>query len=268
MKIRILSGVVMALLVAAVLVLGFLVNSWFISIFLALICAGAAWELLSAFGIRNQVARIGACFFSFLGILLPWGGNINPSPLGVLSVLYVLFAVCMILARHQDFSLAGIAAFTALPLLYCYAFRCLGAVIQHKNGIFFLLLLLNFASVCDMGAYFVGSAFGRHKLCPAISPKKTVEGAMGGIVLSLAVSLILCLCFGAANRWIAWLILTIPFCIIGMMGDLFASSIKRACGIKDYGNLIPGHGGILDRVDSILLIAPVFYLVISAGVLL
>ena len=136
---------------------------------------------------------------------------------------------------------------------------------SHENGIYYLLLLLNFSSVCDMGAYFVGSTLGRHKLCPNISPKKTVEGAAGGIVSSLIVSVIIVLCF--SEKLLPVLIVTVPFCILGMAGDLFASVIKRAAGIKDYGRLIPGHGGVLDRVDSILMTAPLLYLLISAGVI-
>ena len=128
-----------------------------------------------------------------------------------------------------------------------------------KTGIYYLLLLINFSSVCDTGAYFIGSFFGKHKLCPEISPKKTVEGAIGGIGSSLIVSVILALCFGNKGHLVVTLIATVLLCIVGIMGDLFASTIKRSVGLKDYSNLIPGHGGILDRFDSMLLIAPVLY---------
>ena len=114
-----------------------------------------------------------------------------------------------------------------------------------------------------MGAYFVGSTLGRHKLCPQISPKKTVEGAVGGIVSSLIVTVILTLCFGFASRLRVTLLLTVPFCILGMVGDLFASAIKRGAGIKDYGKLIPGHGGIMDRFDSTLFVFPIMYGILS-----
>ena len=127
-------------------------------------------------------------------------------------------------------------------------------------------MLLNFSSICDMGAYFVGVTCGKHKLCPEISPKKTVEGALGGILSSIIISFILTLIF-SINKAYVLIPLTVLFCIIGMLGDLFASVIKRSVGLKDYGNLIPGHGGILDRFDSILLIAPVLYIFIEFGVL-
>ncbi len=280
MKTRILSGVVMALMVAAVLALGFLVSGWFITVFVALIAAVAAWELLSAFDVRNQAARMGASVYSFLGILLLSGRVRLFSSVAesaetaraymlfiAWSIFYFIFAACVILARHEEFSLAGIAAFSGLVPLYCFAFSCLGAIIDHDNGVFYLLMLLNFSSVCDMGAYFVGSALGKHKLCPAISPKKTVEGAVGGMASSLLVTVILVLCFSMRGKLVAALLLTLPLCVLSMIGDLFASVIKRAAGIKDYGKLIPGHGGILDRVDSILMVAPLFYLCMIWGVL-
>ena len=117
-----------------------------------------------------------------------------------------------------------------------------------------------------MGAYFIGVNFGTHKLCPEISPKKTVEGALGGILSSIIISFLFTLIFNVNKAYIL-IPLTLVFCIIGMLGDLFASAIKRSVGIKDYGNLIPGHGGILDRLDSVLFIAPLLYAVISLGVL-
>ena len=161
--------------------------------------------------------------------------------------------------------LPSIAAAIAFPVVLSFAFSTVSSVYLRESGVFYLLLLLNFSSICDCGAYFTGVFFGNKKLCPEISPKKTVEGALGGIVFSLVFSLIFCLCFAKFKAIIPVLALTVPFCIIGMCGDLFASVIKRSVNLKDYGNLIPGHGGILDRFDSILLIAPVLKLCIDGG---
>ena len=263
MKTRIISGIVMGVIVAAILAAGFLFNSIIISIAIAFMAAGAAYEHIhNAVGIKSKAALIGVCVYS---ALTAFTEKFTYHYLFILSVLYFVFAVCVVLKNNKEFTLAHIASLCSLPLALSFAFVCLNGVINHVNGIYNLLLLLNFSSVCDMGAYFSGVTCGKPQLCPNVSPKKTVEGAVGGIVSSVIVTLILCLCFN--KPLVMPIIFTIPLCILGMLGDLFASSIKRAVGIKDYGNLIPGHGGILDRVDSIIMIAPAFFLLIVHGVM-
>lgn len=263
MKTRIISGAIMALIVAAVLALGFLWEPVVITVAVSVLALISVYELLyNAAGIKDLPSVIGACVFAFIIS----AQNFVTEDIGqafilifFISVVYCIYASIMILKNHGKFDLGKIISLYALPVIYGVAFLCLDGIINSDNGIYYLLLLLNFSSVCDMGAYFVGVKFGKHKLCPNISPKKTVEGAVGGIVSSLVVTAVLCLCFNK-TLWIM-LILTIPFCILGMIGDLFASAIKRAVGIKDYGNLIPGHGGVMDRLDSIIMIAPLMFIV-------
>ncbi len=128
------------------------------------------------------------------------------------------------------------------------------------NGRYYIWLVLIIAFLTDSCAYFVGKGLGKHKLCPVLSPNKTIEGAIGG-TLGGGLS---CLAFGFVlskffNVDVIYLNLFITglICAIGaQLGDLTASAIKRQYGIKDYGNLFPGHGGILDRIDSILFVAP------------
>ncbi len=286
MKTRIISGIIMGSIVLAALCLGFFIEPLIISVGIAIITAIAMYELLkNAAGIKSKLCIVGACSFSALFIL----GNddrlkgliakafsikviyINifdaywSYAITAIIILYFMFAVFMTLKNHKDFDLAKIVSLFAMPLPYAYAFSCLSGVIKHESGIYYLLLLLNFSSVCDIGAYFTGVTIGKHKLCPNISPKKTVEGAIGGIVSSIIVTIILSLCFDKGI--VLPLVLTIPFCILGMIGDLFASAIKRSVGLKDYGSLIPGHGGILDRVDSIIMIVPLLYLAIKMGII-
>ena len=270
MKTRIISGIIMGVIVACVLALGFLVQPIIITLAVALIAAGAVYELIhNAAGIKSKIAVSGSIVFAFLYVVFSdnsvfvkpyyylW---LSPELVNSLLLIYFLFAVIIILKSHKDFDLGKIVSLFALPLPYAYAFSCLSSVIKHPDGIYYLLLLLNFSSVCDMGAYFVGVTMGKPKLCPDLSPKKTVEGAVGGIVSSVIVTLIISLCF--AKSLVIPMLLTIPFCVLGMLGDLFASAIKRSVGLKDYSNLIPGHGGILDRVDSIIMIAPFLYFAI------
>ncbi len=123
---------------------------------------------------------------------------------------------------------------------------------------YFVWLVFITAFVTDSSAYFSGYFFGKHKLCPSISPKKTIEGAIGGIAGSIIVSVIFGL-FIAEALIIHFIIIGIIGSIAGQVGDLIASSFKRMAKIKDFGSLIPGHGGVLDRFDSILLTAPVIY---------
>lgn len=299
MKTRIISGAVLIAVVSAFLVLGKTVSPFFLTAFIVAACVIGTYELVkNAAGITNKTAFIGSMVYSGLMIILrdselnqlifKWGykelasammdPNSAPSfkqfvfsnwdgfPFA-LTVFYFVFCVITILKLHKDFSLAKITVFCAMPTVLAYAFSTLGSIINERDGIYYLLLLLNFSAICDTGAYFVGVTCGKHKLCPEISPKKTVEGALGGILSSIIVGIILNFSFGKAEYLVPTLILTIPLCILGMLGDLFASAIKRSVGLKDYGALIPGHGGVLDRVDSILMIAPVLYIFICFGVI-
>lgn len=265
MKTRIISGIVMGAIVAVFLALGLLVNGIFINIFLGVLAAFGIYELLhNALGIESKSCLIGATLYCFVSCLF---GSIYIYFHIYISVAYAVYAAFICLYKHDVFDIGKIASSLAFPIILSFAFSCLGFVLKYGNGLYYLLLLLNFASVCDMGAYFVGVTIGKRKLCPEISPKKTVEGAIGGIVSSVIVTIILVFAFGMTRKLLPTVILTVPLCIVGMFGDLFASVIKRAVGIKDYGNIIPGHGGVLDRVDSILFIAPVVFSLMTIGVI-
>ena len=113
----------------------------------------------------------------------------------------------------------------------------------------------------DTFAYLIGMLFGKHKLIERLSPKKTVEGAIGGVFGALLLSFIFIRVFNIENRLLIY-IATIFISIVSQISDLFASYIKREANIKDYGNILIGHGGIMDRFDSILLVAPLVYLLV------
>ena len=127
------------------------------------------------------------------------------------------------------------------------------------------------AWVADGGAYFIGTAFGKHKLCPEISPKKTWEGFFGGLVTTVIFSVILGFGYELIDELmtgekhftvnISLLVMAaVVSTFLGLMGDLIASLLKRQCGVKDFGEIFPGHGGIMDRFDSVLFVAPFIYL--------
>lgn len=265
MKTRILSGAAIVLLTAA-----FLVTREFWSpvtqIVLAVLCMLACYEMLWRTGKVRRLPVLAAALvfcdlapFAFSGALLP------PS---LLCVLFFLALALLLLSYHTEWPIESFAFALLMPLLLGYGFGALARLLDRPDGrgLFYFLLLFGFSSVADTGAYFVGSFCGKHKLSPVISPKKTVEGVVGGIVLSLAYTALLIWIYGSLTGAHAsfWLLAATPvLCCVGVCGDLFASCIKRSVGVKDYGNLIPGHGGILDRMDSILFLAPVLDLLLS-----
>lgn len=140
----------------------------------------------------------------------------------------------------------------------------LGLSILNHSAREYLLYLLAIVCAADIGAYFAGNFFGKHPIAPQISPRKTIEGVYGGIVLSLvvAVSGILLLKFNLvwlnSLTTVSLLILSVVTCLWSIIGDLFESMLKRMFGIKDSGNLLPGHGGFYDRIDSLTAATPIF----------
>ena len=190
----------------------------------------------------------------------------------------VLIALLLILALmaayvftfpkfHADQVMTAEFAFLYVPVLMSFVFRarCL------PYGIYVYTLIFFCTWICDTGAYFAGRAFGKHKMAPVLSPKKTVEGAVGGVALSTLFCLLLSMFMAIRHPEethdfrVAFVVIGVVGSMISMIGDLAASGIKRNHNIKDYGDVIPGHGGILDRFDSVIFTAPIIYFL---GVLL
>ncbi len=128
------------------------------------------------------------------------------------------------------------------------------------DGPLWVFLLLWVVAWGDTGALYVGTYWGRHKLCPAVSPKKTIEGALGGLAANLAFGWLLKLLFFSDLPGLTFTFLLLSVGAVGQVGDLFESEFKRAAGVKDSSNLLPGHGGILDRIDALLFATPLAYL--------
>lgn len=265
MKTRIISGVVAIIIVALVLAL----NVYFpiISVFaMSFLSAIAVVEILFATGcIKEKIVVISASVFAFL-YQFSTSGVFHFSK-DALSLVYLLIIVVISLRYYKEFTPEKISMSIAMPFILSFAFSILGSLINSEYGLFYLLLVFNFASISDICAYFVGTAIGKTKLAPEISPKKTVEGSIGGLVGSIIGSIIIGLLFMLiTDKNINFLVLvaiTPLLSIVGMIGDLFASAIKRYYKIKDYGNIMPGHGGVLDRLDSFLLVTPVFVLILN-----
>ncbi len=169
----------------------------------------------------------------------------------------ILLILLTILIKKDSWVKEG--AVTALGILYVVFFSFHVILIDgiEKYNIMIWLVFIT-AFVTDTCAYFSGYLFGKHKLWPEISPKKTIEGAVGGTIGSIVVSALFGY-FMASDLMIHYIIIGFIGSIAGQTGDLTASAFKRRLGIKDFGTMIPGHGGILDRFDSILLTAPIIY---------
>lgn len=140
---------------------------------------------------------------------------------------------------------------------------------ENNNGIYFVWLVFISAWFCDTGAYFVGVCFGKHKLIPTLSPNKTIEGSIGGIAVAtisgFIYGLVISKMFNLDYLTIIFSCTIITFLgsIFAQLGDLTASAIKRYTKIKDFGKIMPGHGGVIDRFDSVLFTAPVIYIIIN-----
>ena len=268
MKTRIISGAVAIIILVAVLFL----NSYYsftAVIAISILAALASYEMLHNTGcVKRMTPVVAAMIYSAVVQFSYSGLFIDPK---IITVLFALFVVLLAIFRHKTFGAEQIIMSLSMPIILSYAFSTIEKILNFSDGhgLFYIILLFNFASISDCFAYFVGVAIGKHKLAPVISPKKTIEGSVGGVLGAVLGTIVICLIFNKITGYTAnlWLLLaSTPFLsVVGMMGDLFMSAIKRDFGIKDYGNLMPGHGGVLDRVDSILLVAPVMSLLLSYG---
>ena len=181
-----------------------------------------------------------ALSFYFMVCAVLSKGSIKPSDAAISAVMtaYITLSFAM-LTLLRDFTAEGVAV-----------------------GARLYLLSFIFAWMPDIGGYFAGRAFGKHKLIPDVSPKKTVEGFIGGILFSVIAAAVFCLVTGATGYGYLIIMPLSVFCaVISVCGDLIASLVKRYYGIKDYGVIFPGHGGVMDRFDSVIAVAPFIYTV-------
>jgi phosphatidate cytidylyltransferase len=191
-----------------------------------------------------------------------FGGQfVVPLDLVLLTALVAIGALSMGSWRGGNDALASTSA-ALLPTLYLGL--PLGAMlaIREQHGPAVLFLLMSTIIVSDSAQYFVGRAFGRRKLAPAISPKKTIEGAWGGFVFGTLALVGLGAWWLPSAPVLLRVLLGVTVVALGMAGDLFESMLKRSAGVKDSSTLIPGHGGVLDRIDALLFAAPIYWVVL------
>lgn len=179
----------------------------------------------------------------------------------ILYYFFVLILMAMTVFDKKDFTIEALGFPVFISLYVGFGFDCF--VTARFNSLIVLLLALIIVWSTDIGAYMIGRKFGRHKLAPSVSPNKTIEGAVGGVVSAVVVTFIYMMFYKDSFPYSMgiMLILSIFFSVAGQLGDLVESAYKRYFGVKDSGKLLPGHGGILDRFDSLLFVFPVMYFV-------
>ena len=274
-KTRVLAALVMApLAIAGVLLLP---TAWLMPIAAALFLTGL-WEWLKLADVDDTLARtiLLACNLALM-VALVWGTrSAQGGSLALLELVVVIgvawWLASMLWLKHYAFasdpdSHARAFKLLAGTLAVVPAWCALGVIhASEPNGHRWLLLALFLVWAADTGAYFAGRAFGGkvfggRKLAPRISPNKTIEGLFGGVLLAVLVAIAGALLIGVDPAQLPWVVLVaIVTVLFSVVGDLFESLLKRHVGAKDSSQLIPGHGGVLDRIDSVLAALPVFAL--------
>lgn len=274
MKKKIVSGI----LITIVLVLIFRgIFTPFFGFFFAIMAACACYEVMHAAGIANVELIFLAVAFSFvMPLMIEYGFRV---PLIICVMIYIMALLMIWLSNNEELKFEQITITIYSSVVIPFAFSTIILIsdlylmykdVSREQCIYLVWFAASCAMFTDVFAYFVGTLMGKHPLAPTISPKKTIEGAVGGVVLELLFNLLTLYLFRHffANIelmvpiWV-FLILSVFLSLIGICGDLIASLIKRNYGKKDFSNLIPAHGGIMDRFDSVIFVAPMLYTIFT-----
>jgi phosphatidate cytidylyltransferase len=205
---------------------------------------------------RSWLTAIGLTGFAGLILGTHWPNSIGPT---LLTTLLCVISVPVVSRAplEQGLKDGAMTSFGVLYLGLTLSTLSMTRLLPQGEWLIFFLLLVTWAS--DTGAYYVGTLFGRHLLAPRISPKKTVEGLVGGLIGAIIVAYVARWWFLPDLSGLDCLILAFLLTVAGLWGDLTESAMKRSVGLKDSGGILPGHGGMLDRLDSLLFAAPAFY---------
>ena len=239
------------------------------------IVAALVYGVLMAIGVYELLYRTGlvtqprlviySAIMAFAVVMWSYNGAVHAyGVLGVLVFVCALFGEMM--HDHIKVRISMLGECFMAGVIVPYLLSAVIRILTMKIGRYMVLLPFVVACINDAGAYFVGIRYGKHKLAPVVSPNKTYEGVLGGLGASVIAMLIYALVLHFLDFQVNYG-LAILYAIlgsgIGVFGDLCFSAIKRQTGIKDYGNLIPGHGGVLDRLDSMMTVAPLIEVLLA-----
>ena len=244
---------VTALVLAPIALASIALGKWAILLVLLVVIAGAAYELSHALEPLPFLAAFGAGALPLL-LSIPYGST------GILlgAVVALPWSLFWLAARPETRTLRAVLAVLLMSLWVGAPLAHLGLFPDTRPGVVLILIAVVGPWISDAGAYFAGRLFGRHLLFPSLSPKKTVEGGLGGLLLTVLVVAPVAftlLDFGPVKA----LLIGAAVSVASQCGDLFESALKRILDVKDLGTFLPGHGGVLDRVDSLLFTAPAVY---------
>lgn len=262
LKQRIITGLSLAGLAAVVV--WYLPSTWVVTIFLVTGVI-AAWELSLLTSQKSLLLRILYVLMMLLTFLLVWLLKYTAIGQGLLLMALFLWAsIVFALIRYQpradDAEPRQQILLAALgPIILSAALLSIYGLHQQSPG--WLVYIFALTAFADIGAYFAGKNFGSRKLSPQLSPNKTQEGVLGGMAAAFVFAIVgswyFSLPFGQA---LAFILLSVLMSTVSVVGDLFFSMLKRESGVKDSGNILPGHGGVLDRLDSHIAVLPVFFI--------
>lgn len=284
MVVRIVSAVI-----GIVILIGILMCPYTIVLAVAasVLSALAVWELLHNTGkVKSRVQTIVGMVFSAAGVMMMYFVRRTLTEkylymdaevrqllmiLLALPIVYGIVTAVFYIINRKNTTVNDACYGYLLTLYPTVGFGCMVMLREMFNhGLWYLIALLVIAWISDTGAYFVGTFLGKHKMAPKISPKKSWEGFFGGWILSVLCAVgVFILRFEIDNGYGEGLFYTLRFYLpvmavlapLSVVGDLLASAIKRKCGVKDFGNIMPGHGGVMDRFDSVIFIAPILYVI-------
>ncbi|MBQ7001895.1 MAG: phosphatidate cytidylyltransferase [Oscillospiraceae bacterium] len=257
MKTRILAA---AVLVPALFLIVLVLPKELAAVIMGILQAIASYELLYRTKLVTKPRLVIYCALMAFAIAV-WSFYEAVHAYFVLMVLaFFLLMFSEMMRDHVKMRFETLSMCFVGGLVVPYLMSSVVRILSSNTGRYVILIPFVIACCCDAGAYFIGIRFGKHKLAPVVSPNKTIEGALGGMAAGILAMLLYTFILDLPLRFDvsygAAIVYGILGCLVGELGDLCFSVIKRQTGIKDYGNLIPGHGGVLDRFDSILAVAP------------